>query len=204
MSTGRLEALSDGVIAVIVTIMVLELHVPRESGWAGFVHVLPLVAIYVLSFLMVGIYWINHHELMRRCEQINYNVLWANLLFLLALSFVPFATDYVGEKHFDSFSALLYDGAMMLTGAAFFGLRRVVMRIQQSHGDLSRRHTVEAHKHLLSLAIYLVAVPIAFAHPLISFGLNVLVTALWIVPEIGIRRPVAATGAGQATGEDKA
>ncbi len=89
MSTGRLEALSDGVIAVIVTIMVLELHVPRESGWAGFVHVLPLVAIYVLSFLMVGIYWINHHELMRRCEQINYNVLWANLLFFCsALSFM--------------------------------------------------------------------------------------------------------------------
>ena len=189
MPSSRLEAFSDGVIAVIVTIMVLELHVPQENGWAGFVPVLPRIAIYVLSFGMVGIYWINHHELLRRSETINYNVLWANLVFLLGLSFVPFATDYVSEKHFDGFSALLYDVAMIVAGATFFGLRHAVMRMQQLRGDLDREHKVEAQKHLLSLAIYLVAIPLAFRYPLLSFGLNTLVTLLWIVPELGIRRP---------------
>ena len=189
MLSGRLEAFSDGVIAVIVTIMVLELHVPRDDGFAGFVQVLPRIAIYVLSFVMVGIYWINHHELMRRCERINYSVLWANLIFLLGLSFVPFATEYVGEKHFNTFAALLYDCAMIVAGATFFGLRHTVMRIQQSHGDLARKHKVEAQKHLVSLGIYCVAMPVALVWPLVSFGLITLVTLLWIVPELGIRRP---------------
>ncbi len=190
MPKGRLEAFSDGVIAVIVTIMVLELHVPRDDGWSGFVHVLPPVAIYVLSFLMVGIYWINHHELMRRCEQIDYKVLWANLLFLLGLSFVPFAADYVGVKHFDSFSALLYNGAMIVAGLTFFLLRDSVMRMQKAHGELGQQHKAEAQKHVVSLAIYVVAIPLAFVHPLLSFGLNLVVTLLWIIPEVGTRRLV--------------
>ncbi len=188
MPKGRLEAFSDGVIAVIVTIMVLELHVPQANGWSGFVHVLPRIAIYALSFAMVGIYWVNHHELMRRSEQIDYKVLWANLVFLLGLSFIPFAADYVGEKHFDSFSALLYNVAMIVAGLTFFLLRDSVMRMQQAHGELGRQHKAEAQKHLASLAIYIVAIPLAFVHPLLSFGLNVLVTLLWIVPEVGTRK----------------
>ncbi len=189
MPSNRLEAFSDGVIAVILTIMVLELHVPRDAGFKGFLQVVPPIALYVLSFVMVGVYWVNHHELIRRCETINYNVLWANLAFLLGLSFIPYATEYVGAKHFDSFSALFYTVAMMLAGATFFGLRHTVMRLQQRHGDLGQTHKAEAHKHLLSLAIYCVAIPLAFFHPLASFGMNTLVTLLWVIPEVGLRHP---------------
>lgn len=188
MLKGRLEAFSDGVIAVIVTIMVLELHVPKADGWSGFLGVLPRIAIYVLSFAMVGIYWINHHELMRRSEQIDYPVLWANLVFLLGLSFIPFAADYVGEKHFDSFAALLYDVAMIVAGGTFYLLRATVMRLQKLHGELERQHRVEAIKHLISLAVYCVAIPVAFVHPSLSFALNVMVTLLWIIPEVGTKR----------------
>ena len=188
MPKGRLEAFSDGVIAVIVTIMVLELHVPKADGWSGFLLVLPPIAIYILSFVMVGIYWINHHELMRRSEQIDYPVLWANLVFLLGLSFIPFAADYVGEKHFDSVAALLYDMAMIVAGSTFYLLRATVMRMQKIHGELGRQHRVEAQKHVISLVIYCIAIPISFVHPLLSFGLDLLVTLLWIIPEVGTKR----------------
>src|SRR5215475_12798940 len=103
ISSSRLEAFSDGVIAVIITIMVLELHVPHENGWVGLWSVAPRLSVYALSFMMVGIYWINHHELIRRAESIDYQVLWANLLFLFTLSLVPFFVDYVDEKNFDTF-----------------------------------------------------------------------------------------------------
>ena len=192
MPSARLEAFSDGVIAVIVTIMVLELHVPRDNGWAGFLPVLPRIAIYVLSFVMVGVYWINHHELLRRSETISYAVLWANLVFLLALSFIPFATEYVGEKHFDSVSALLYNAAMVLAALTFFGLRHTLLRMQRVHGEITRAQRAELQKHRFSIGLYCIAIPIAFVYPLVSFGLNTLVTLLWIIPEVGIRRPFEA------------
>src|ERR1700748_1256018 len=127
MKSSRLEAFSDGVIAVIITIMVLELHVPRQNGLAGLWSVAPRLGIYLLSFLMVGIYWINHHELIRRTEVVDYLVLWSNLIFLFVLSLVPFFVDYLDEKNFSSFSTLLYDLTMLVAGAAFFLLRWAVM-----------------------------------------------------------------------------
>jgi uncharacterized membrane protein len=105
MRATRLEAFSDGVIAVIITIMVLELRVPHENGLAGLWSVAPRLGIYLLSFLMVGIYWINHHDLIRRIETVDYRVLWSNLIFLFVLSLIPYFVEYLDEKSFDSFSS---------------------------------------------------------------------------------------------------
>ena len=187
MSSSRLEAFSDGVIAVIITIMVLELHVPHENGWAGLWSIAPRLAIYLLSFLMVGIYWINHHELVRRTESIDYLVLWSNLLFLFVLSLIPFFVDYLDEKNFDSFTTLLYDLTMLAAGCAFFALRWAVMRRQWYAGSLRRSDESELWKHGVSLAIYLISIAVAFYKPWLSLAISALVTVVWVVPEAGVK-----------------
>jgi len=183
--SSRLEAFSDGVIAVILTIMVLDLHVPHEDGIAGLWAIAPRFGIYLLSFLMVGIYWVNHHELARRVETIGYRILWANLLFLFGLSIIPFFTDYIGEKHYDSFSTALYGCVMLFCGFAFYVLRIAVMQKQKQLGTYAKANHAEAWKHKVSLVLYLIAIPLAFRNPRLSLGVNVLVTLVWIIPEVG-------------------
>jgi len=178
----RLEAFSDGVIAVIITIMVLELHVPREDGLAGLWSVAPRLAIYALSFLFVAIYWINHHELVSRTEAIDYRTLWANLGFLFVLSLVPFFVDYLDEKDFSPFATLLYDTTMLLAGLAFYVLRRCVMRRQRLDGLLRQTDTTELWRHSISLALYLIAIAVAFYSPRLSLAITGAVTLVWIVP----------------------
>jgi uncharacterized membrane protein len=187
MTSSRLEAFSDGVIAVIITIMVLELHVPHADGWPGLWSIAPRLAIYLLSFLMVGIYWINHHELVRRAESIDYLVLWSNLIFLFVLSLIPFFVDYLDEKNFDSFTTLLYDLTMLTAGAAFFALRWAVMRRQWYAGSLRRSDESELWKHGVSLAIYIISSAVAFYKPWMSLAINALVTVVWVVPDAGVK-----------------
>jgi uncharacterized membrane protein len=186
MKSSRLEAFSDGVIAVIITIMVLELHVPRENGLAGLWSVAPRLGIYLLSFLMVGIYWINHHELVRRTEVVDYCVLWTNLAFLFVLSLIPYFVDYVDEKLFDPFATILYDMTMLLGGVAFFALRWAVMRLQSKTGSLQHRDEAELWKHAASLGIYLLSIAVAFYRPWLSLVITALVTVVWIVPGAGV------------------
>jgi len=187
MSSGRLEAFSDGVIAVIITIMVLELHVPHEDGWVGLWSVAPRLSVYLLSFFIVGIYWINHHELIRRTESIDYLVLWSNLIFLFVLSLVPFFVDYLDDKDFSSFATVLYDATMLAAGMAFFLLRWAVMRRQWYAGSLRRKDETELWKHGVSLAIYLVAIAVAFYRPWLSLAIVALATVVWVVPDAGVR-----------------
>ncbi|AFL89506.1 putative integral membrane protein [Terriglobus roseus DSM 18391] len=190
MKSTRLEAFSDGVIAVIITIMVLELRVPAASGLPGFLTIVPRLGIYALSFFMVAIYWVNHHELCRRNESINYRVLWANLLFLFLLSLVPFFTDYVQEKHFDSFSVAIYTVVMMSSGGAFLVLRLALNQLHQLHGEpLPKQDRAETIKHVTSIVLYLAALPIAYYKPILALLLNLLVTFIWIAPELGLHRP---------------
>lgn len=190
--TNRLEAFSDGVVAVIITIMVLELHVPVENGWAGLWHLAPRLGIYALSFAMTGIYWINHHEILRRTESANYRVLWANLFFLFTLSLIPFFTDYVGDKHFDSFSTALYAFIMLLAGQGFLVLRLSLDKVRRRNGAvLPRTDQLETAKHVASLLLYVAAIPVAYYKPVLSLCINVLVTLLWIVPELGLHRTEA-------------
>lgn len=187
MTSARLEAFSDGVIAVIITIMVLELHVPHEDGWAGLWSVAPRLSVYLLSFFVVGIYWINHHELIRRTEEIDYRILWSNLIFLFVLSLVPFFVDYLDEKNFSTFATLLYDVMMLTAGLAFFLLRWAVMRRQRYAGLLRKRDRSELWKHGASLAIYLLALTMAFYRPWLSLVIIGLVTLVWVIPEAGVK-----------------
>jgi uncharacterized membrane protein len=192
MKSTRLEALSDGVIAVIITIMVLELHVPEANGPAGLWHVAPRLGIYAFSFVMTGIYWINHHELCRRTEVVNYRVLWANLLFLFTLSLIPFFTDYVGEKHFDSFSVALYGVVMLITGQGFLVLRLTLESLRRRRGEvIANTDRMETLKHVGSLALYVAAIPAAYYSTMLSLALNLCVTLIWIAPELGLNKTEA-------------
>ncbi|MGI4755855.1 MAG: TMEM175 family protein [Janthinobacterium lividum] len=192
MKTTRLEAFSDGVIAVIITVMVLELHVPQQSGLAGLWHLAPRLGLYALSFAMTAVYWINHHEILRRTESANYRVLWANMFFLFTLSLIPFFTDYVGEKHFDSFSTALYAFVMLLAGQGFLVLRLSLDGLRRKRGEvLPRTSQLETAKHIACLLLYIAAIPTAYYKPLLSLCLNILVTLIWIVPELGLHKTEA-------------
>jgi uncharacterized membrane protein len=184
---ARLEAFSDGVIAVIITIMVLELKVPHQDGLAGLRSVFPILCLYLISFAFVGIYWINHHHLIHRTEEADELVLYANLGFLFCLSLLPFFTSYVLEKKMDSFSVALYITSMILTGFSFLLLRLSIGRRLRHAGKLEAEDTAVQRKNYLSLFVYLVAVPLAFQHPRMALGLVSSVTIIWITPTVGIK-----------------
>jgi uncharacterized membrane protein len=184
---ARLEAFSDGVIAVIITIMVLELKVPHQDGIAGLYAVLPTIALYAISFAFVGIYWINHHHLCHRMDEADELVLYANLFFLFCLSLLPFFTSYVLEKKLDSFSVALYASSMVVTGFSFLLLRLSIARRLRLAGKLETQDTSVQHKHLYSLFTYLAAIPSAFYHPHIALGLCAFVTVIWVTPTVGVK-----------------
>jgi uncharacterized membrane protein len=180
--TTRLEAFSDGVLAVIITIMVLELKVPHEDGLKGLISTAPTLFVYLLSFSFVGIYWINHHHLIRRLQQCDHRVLYANLSFLFSASLVPFFTAYVIEKGSDSFAVALYASWMIFTGFCFFLLRISVGRLLRLTGDLGPEDTATQRKHIASLGLYIAATPLAHFHPYMALGVITLVTVIWIIP----------------------
>ncbi len=180
--TTRLEAFSDGVLAVIITIMVLELKVPHEDGFPGLLTLGPILFIYFLSFTFIGIYWINHHHLIRRTEQADHRVLYSNLAFLFSASLLPFFTSYVIEKHSDSFSVALYAASMIVTGFTFLLLRLAIGRLLKQTGALQREDIATERKHYASLVLYLIAIPLAHFHPYLALAAITLVTVVWIVP----------------------
>ena len=186
-STSRLEAFSDGVIAVIITIMVLELKVPSQAGFAGLRAVLPTLAVYLISFSFISIYWINHHHLVHRIEKADQRILYANLCFLFFLSLLPFFTSYVLEKKLDAFSIALYAASMVVTGFGFLLLRLAIDRRLRLSDALQHVDTAAKHKHLLSLVMYGVAIPLARAHPYLALADIALVTVVWIVPTAGTK-----------------
>lgn len=187
-SPSRLEAFSDGVIAVIITIMVLELKVPRPDGIAGLREVLPTLSVYALSFTFVGIYWVNHHLLLHRIRQASPRILWANLIWLFCLSLLPFFTAYVHEKQQDSFSVALYAASYLLTAFSFMLLRLAVGSRQHAEGTIAHTDQALRVKHWASLAIYLACVPLAYFHAVFVLYLIAAVTAIWIIPTLGVER----------------
>lgn len=179
LSSSRLEAFSDGVIAVIITIMVLDLRVPstRELGNAAAIRVdLKLILVYLLSFVQTGIYWVNHHYLIDDVEQISHGILWANLAFLFSLSLIPFATNWVGERGVTSFSIALYSVACALPALTWVVLSTIICR--RSGTPLAGSPA----KQFVSSALYLGAIPTACYHPSVAIGMIVLVAILWLVP----------------------
>jgi uncharacterized membrane protein len=184
---ARLEAFSDGVIAVIITIMVLELKVPTQNGFAGLRAVVPTLAVYLLTFAFTGIYWINHHHLVHRIREADQRILYANLGFLFCLSLLPFFTSYLLDKKMDSFSVALYAVSMIVTGTSFLFLRMAIGRRLQLAGNLEQEDIATQRKHLFSLALYLIAAPLAFYHSHLALGIIALVAVLWIVPAARVK-----------------
>ena len=191
-SPSRLEAFSDGVIAVIITIMVLELKVPREAGMAGFVTTLPALAVYAQSFAFTGIYWVNHHHLVARLRRVDHLILWTNLIFLFCLSLLPFFTNYLVEKRMDSFSVALYAVSLLTTGVGFTLLQKAIgrhlCRYKTKDDAYERRlQMAEQRKAYLSVTMYLAATPLAFWRPWVALADVALVTVIWIIPTFGLR-----------------
>src|ERR1700678_556104 len=184
---ARLEAFSDGVIAVIITIMVLELKVPHQDGLDGLRAVLPTLCLYLISFTFTGIYWINHHQLVHRTQEADELILYANLGFLFCLSLLPFFTSYVLDKKMDSFSVALYVSSMIVTGFSFLLLRLAISRRLRHVGRFEAEDKAVERKNWLSLFVYVMAIPLAFQHPRLALGLVACVTVIWITPTTGIK-----------------
>jgi uncharacterized membrane protein len=182
MSKGRLEAFSDGVIAILITIMVLELKIPHGTDWQALRPLFPVFLTYVLSFVFLGIYWNNHHHMIQAAARINGRILWANLHLLFWLSLVPFVTGWMGENHFAPLPTAVYGGVLLLAGVAYVILQRALVA---AHGRDSKLAAVLANdaKGKISLALYAVAIPVAFLNQWISDALYVIVALMWLVPD---------------------
>jgi uncharacterized membrane protein len=187
-----MEAFSDGVIAVIITIMVLELKVPDKPGMAGLKSIGVTLGVYLLSFAFTGIYWINHHHLIDRLKRVDHAILWANLAFLFCLSLLPFFTNYMVVMHQDSFSVGIYAASLLLTAIAFTVLQWTVswqMHHAETDPDELALQAAEARKGRISLALYLLAIGLAQVRPWLTLLCAALVTVMWIVPTFGLERP---------------
>jgi uncharacterized membrane protein len=187
MGKGRLEAFSDGVIAIIITIMVLEFKTPEEATLPALLHLLPHVLIYALSFVYVGIYWSNHHHMLQAAKSVSGGVLWANLHLLFWLSLVPFTCEWMGEHYTDALPIAAYGAVLLLTGAAYLILARVLV-LHEGPGSVLARAMGRDTKTILSLLAYIAAIVVAFFAPYISLALYALVALTWLVPDRRVER----------------
>ena len=190
MSKSRLEAFSDGVIAIIITIMVLEFKVPHEATWQALIPVAPVFLSYALSFVFVGIYWSNHHHLLQVVEHVNGSVLWANLHLLFWLSLTPFVTGWLGENKFAAVPAALYGVVLLCAAIAYFILARSLLSIHSPDSVLATALGAD-FKGKVSMVIYLAAIPLAFVRSWLACGLYILVAVMWLVPDRRIEKKIA-------------
>jgi len=182
MGRGRLEAFSDGVIAILITIMVLELKVPHGADWTALVPVLPVFGTYVLSFVFLGIYWANHHHLLHTVERISGGVLWANAHLLFWLSLIPFVTGWMGESHFAAVPTALYGCVLILCALAYTILQQVIIGYQGAGSRLAAA-VGRDRKGRASIVLYAAAIPLAFYEQWISGAIYVAVALLWLIPD---------------------
>jgi uncharacterized membrane protein len=182
-----MEAFSDGVIAIIITIMVLELKVPHSADLAALHSLIPVFLSYVLSFVFLGIYWNNHHHLLQAVRQVNGPILWANLHLLFWLSLTPFVTGWMGENHFAALPVALYGGVLLCAAVAYFILTRALIA---HHGKDSALATALGRdfKGKISIGFYAVAIPLAFENSWLACSIYVLVAIMWLVPDRRIEK----------------
>jgi uncharacterized membrane protein len=190
MSKGRLEAFSDGVIAILITIMVLDLRVPHETSLAGLRPVIPTFFSYVLSYVFIGIYWNNHHHLLHAAQRVNGAILWANLHLLFWLSLVPFATGWMGQNHFAPVTVAVYGFALLMAAIAFTILARALIACNGADSPIAIAIGSD-RKGKASLAIYAVGIICTRVNPWISVSLYVLVAVIWFLPDRRIERVMA-------------
>jgi uncharacterized membrane protein len=188
LSPGRLEAFSDGVIAIILTIMVLELKVPVSADPKMLLHEWPIFISYVISYFYVAVYWINHHHLFHRVKHVDLPILWANVALLFFLSLVPFFTEWMESTRLSAFPTAVYAATMLVAGAAFSVLDRAVGRQDIGEDELVQLRRAALRKNMIAICIYAVAIPVAFYRSTISLALTFLVAVLYAIPSLWIER----------------
>ena len=189
MGKGRLEAFSDGVLAIIITIMVLELKVPHGDNLASLKPLLPIALSYMLSFIYIGIYWNNHHHMFQAVQHINGKVMWANMHLLFWLSLIPFASGWMGENHFSTWPVAIYGTMLFMAAVAYHILAGALIKV---HGKDSKIAAAigKDKKGILSIAIYLIGIVMCFVNAWIGFGLYVFVAAIWFLPDRRIENKI--------------
>jgi TMEM175 potassium channel family protein len=187
MTNERINAFSDGVIAILITIMVLELKVPHGTDLAALSALLPVFLVYVLSFVVLAIYWNNHHHMFYLTDRITGGILWANLHLLFWLSLMPFVTGWMGENHFAPLPTALYGVVLLMAGVAYYILSQAIIRSQGPDSKL-KEAVGNDRKGQLSVVLYLIAIPLAFVHQLLSDAIYVFVALMWLVPDRRIEK----------------
>ena len=195
MNKTRLEAFSDGVIAIIITIMVLELRVPHGTELATLKPLIPVFLSYVLSFIYLAIYWNNHHHMLHTSPKVNGPILWANLHLLFWLSLIPFTTGWMGENHFAVWPTALYGVVLLMAAIAYFVLQTTIIASQGKDSLLRRAVGRSDWKGRLSPILYVIAILVAFSSHWVSKAIYVIVTLMWLVPDRRIERVLAQTEA---------
>jgi uncharacterized membrane protein len=193
MRPERLSGFSDGVIAIIITIMVLELKVPHGADLGALKSSLPVFLSYVLSFLYVAIYWNNHHHLLQTCKRVNGAILWANTHLLFWLSLIPFATAWLGENHVSALPTALYGVALLMPAIAYYLLQTAIVRVNGADSSLAQALGADL-KGKISPLIYIAGVALAFVNPWFSIALYVLVALIWLIPDRRIERAIGERG----------
>ena len=188
MNKSRLEAFSDGVLAIIITIMVLEIKVPHGSDWKTLEPMIPVFFSYAISFLFVGIYWGNHHHLLHTLKWITSGIMWSNLLLLFCLSLLPVATGWMGENHFAPNTVVLYAAVLICCGLSYGVLQHMILKTIDRDTELVTAIKKQDKKVVVSAVTALAAIPFAFVHPAISCALFLVQSGIWLIPDRNIER----------------
>jgi uncharacterized membrane protein len=202
MSTGRMEAFSDGVLAIVITVMVLELPTPHGTTWGALHDALPVLLTYVLSFVYVGIYWSNHHHMLQATDRVSGLILWANLHLLFWLSLVPFTTAWMGENHFAATPVAAYGIVLLAAALAYYALQEAIIRDQGAASPLAAA-VGRDRKGRLSPLLYATAVGLTFIDRWFAVAIYVGVALMWLVPDRRVERTIAARAAGGAEDRDR-
>lgn len=187
MNKNRLEAFSDGVVAIIITIMVLELKAPVKDSFESLLKLIPVFLSYILSFIYVGIYWNNHHHMLQIVKKVNGSILWGNLFLLFWLSLIPFATSWIGEHQFTAVPMSLYGFILLMCAVAYNILQNRIISLEGS-GSILKQAVEKDLKGKISLGCYILAIPLAFVSTWISAALYIGVALLWIIPDSRIEK----------------
>lgn len=190
MNKNRLEAFSDGVIAIIITIMVLEIKTPHDTSWSALQEQLPVFSSYLLSFVFIGIYWGNHHHLMNAATHVNAGIIWANMNLLFWLSLIPFATGWMGENHYAQNTVVLYAILLLVCGISFTILQICIERITKNNPKLVEAFARVRSKGIFSVICYCLAITVAYFHTLFSAILFCIVAIRWLIPDRSIEKAI--------------
>ena len=189
MNKTRLEAFSDGVIAIIITIMVLELKIPHGSDWQSLLNLAPKIISYIISFIYVAIYWNNHHHMLQTVKHVTGSILWANTHLLFWLTLVPFVTDWAGETHFAELPVAVYSAIMLMAGVAYFILSKTIIRVHGKDSLLSSAIGNDL-KGIISMVGYAIGVPVAFVYSKGTVLIIIAIAFLWLIPDRRIERKI--------------